>query len=431
MGPDALHGDVDISPNERYDVIVVGGGAAGVAAARGAADAGARTLLVERTSVLGGAAVLRGVATYCGLYTNDSTPRRTVRGVATLVTDELRRLNGIGPVTVMQPGPGTPVGAVVAVDTAAVERALDVVTDHPALDVLLLTSLVGVEAGDKQIHAIRTIDAVGGRGSYEGAAFVDATGDAVLAATLGPTAIAPSSGPLQTATMAVRLAGLDAEKLDHSQLQVEARRARAAGVKLSGDSGSAVSLPSGDTMTLWIDRDLDPLDPGAMARATRSARAEAWTWLELLHRVPGGEQARIVMVGPQLGIRQSRRAAVRAPLRDAALIEGTVLEDAVALCSWPSEDHRGAGNGSSWTRVGGEGAFGIGLDSLRSSNATNLLVAGRVLSGDRAIAAAVRVMGTAFGTGHAAGVGAALGTDPASVRSELLRQNAQLVVPTN
>ena len=179
------------------------------------------------------------------------------------------------------------------------------VTDHRTLDVLLLASLVGIETGDNQIHAITTIGATGGRGIYEAAAFVDATGDAVLAAELGPTAIAPAPGPLQTATMAVRFAGLDAQTLDHDQLRVEAQRARAAGLTLSGDSGSAVSLPSGDTMTLWVDRDLDPLDPAAISHATRSARAEAWTWLELLHRVAGGEQARIVMAGPQLGMRQS------------------------------------------------------------------------------------------------------------------------------
>jgi phytoene dehydrogenase-like protein len=53
----------------RYDVIVVGGGTAGVAAAVGAARAGGRVLVLERSSVLGGAATLRNVLGYCGLYT--------------------------------------------------------------------------------------------------------------------------------------------------------------------------------------------------------------------------------------------------------------------------------------------------------------------------------------------------------------------------
>jgi thioredoxin reductase len=55
-----------------YDVIVAGGGAAGVGAAVGAARAGAHTLLIERGSFLGGAATLRSVTTYCGLYLSGS-----------------------------------------------------------------------------------------------------------------------------------------------------------------------------------------------------------------------------------------------------------------------------------------------------------------------------------------------------------------------
>ena len=68
--------------NNHYDVIVAGGGSGGVAAAVAAARAGARTLLIERGPCLGGAATLRNVVTYCGLYTRDDL-EQVVFGIAT------------------------------------------------------------------------------------------------------------------------------------------------------------------------------------------------------------------------------------------------------------------------------------------------------------------------------------------------------------
>ena len=77
-----------------YDVVVIGGGAAGIAAAIGAAKTGAKTMLIERSGCFGGQATNANVASYCGFFTHEKKPRQVVKGIGQEVLDGLADLGG-------------------------------------------------------------------------------------------------------------------------------------------------------------------------------------------------------------------------------------------------------------------------------------------------------------------------------------------------
>src|SRR5262245_53328955 len=162
-GPDASEPRAEIRRR------LVGGGSAGTAAAVAAARIGARTLLVEAAGFLGGAATLRNVLTYCGLYTLGPKPRSAVGGVAREV---VARLTAIGAVT----GPKRFRGVFVVFDPEAVKRVLDDVVTEAGVDVLLHALAIGAERDGDAIRSV-TVQDRNGPHAVEARAFVDATGD--------------------------------------------------------------------------------------------------------------------------------------------------------------------------------------------------------------------------------------------------------------
>lgn len=411
-----------------YDVIVAGGGSAGVAAAVAARRTGARTLLIERGPCLGGAATLRNVVTYCGLYTRDEL-EQVVFGIADEVISELKARGAVSE-------PRKFNAVTVVFDPESVKVVLDELCHDAGVDVRLHSLLIGAHTDGDHITAVEVADHEGVH-RFTADAFVDATGDADLAHHAAAQIRYGTDGWVQNGSLGVRFGGIDPHTDVTMRIVSDAvRAAKAAGIdNLIAESGLVARMPvSGDVIAYLVDEGYDARSAADTSRAETHARLQAQSYLKAIRTIPGAEHAYIVATGPELGTRESRHIITRHHLREDDILNPDTTENAVAIGAWPMEYHPGPGNPSTWKFIGDPGFYPIPLDCLRSINRSNLYAAGRTLDGDRQAGASLRVMGTAFATGHAAGIAAAQqaltgNTTTTTVREELQRQGARLPEP--
>ena len=419
-----------MTDTRRYDVVVVGGGAAGVAAALASAREGARTLLVERYGFLGGAATHSQVLTYCGFYVAGAEAARAVGGVGWELLLELGRL-GLDTAPVRSKSGNW----LVMLDVEAAKFAFDnLVVAAPGLELRFHTRLVSAQTEAGRITSVRLADHAGLH-DVEAVVFVDASGEASLSAFAG-AALSQPGGPgatVQPATLPVHFGGVPSNvAIDRDALAAVAAsyNADAEHPLHRHDGGVLVRLPISDGIWwMGIDLDTDGLHGGDLARAESAARRQAWAFLPFLRRMPGFEKAFIMATGPQLGIRETRRphSVGDVTAEDGRL--GRRREDGVGRACWPMEVHEAPGR-VTFVPIGGEGFFDIPYVAIQAREIHNLRFAGRVMGADRHAYGSTRVMGTAFVSGQAAGISAARqvgqGKVPtaADVRARLIAQDA-------
>jgi hypothetical protein len=384
--------------------------------------------MIERYPFLGGAATASSVLSYCGFF--DQRHELVVAGVGGDLLERLRARGAYQEITFKWSG-----NTVVMIDPEYTKLTLDQMVGDAGVSSALHSQLVGATTDGDRVTELSVMTA-GIRRTLIGSAFVDASGDGNLAYLAGASVTSPDPRARQSATLSMRIGGVKPDAIitsDAMRVAVAAHNAKSER-QLARDHGPAARLPlTGDLTMQIVDQDVDALDAHDLTRAESAARVLAWDYLNAFREgIPGWEDAYLVATGPQIGVRETRHMVGRYVVTgDDVLSARRRPEDGIARCGWPVEEHQGVGS-TRYTPIEGRAFYDIPLDALHSVDRSNLWAAGRLVSSDARAYCSLRVMGTSFATGQAAGVAAALqarngsGSSAAEVRQELLRQGAMI-----
>lgn len=414
--------------NYKYDVVVAGGGTAGVAAAAGAAKAGAKTLLIERNPYLGGEATHSGVGAFCGFYSCGENPVKVVSGIGDCVLEELKLLGAEADDIISATGNRN-----INFQPEYLKCALDNLLGKAGVDFFLHTVIVGAEKQGNVLTAVHCTDDEG-MFTVEASCFVDTTGDANLTHLSGArTMWGGEDNSVQAATMPFRMSGVDTS-CDMSPAAVEKAilQAKKDGIPhLTKEKGFILKKEGSDIVTILLPSVIPSgLSAEEITRMETETRRQVLYYVQALKKyMHGMEMAELAVIGPSLGFRETRRMVGRDTVTADDVLTRRKRDDGVARGGWKPEIHKDVNKMGTYLEVTEGSYFDIPLGALQSADIENLYGAGRIISSDEAAFAAIRVMGTCFATGHAAGVGAAYQAlhgagDIEPIRQELMRQGA-------
>ncbi len=395
------------------DVMVIGGGMAGTAAAIAAARGGARTVLIESASALGGMGTCGLVPALAPYNYNDPHGPPWIRGLAWEFVERLDRadaLLGLGPNQWWK-----------LFDKEKAKLVLDRMALEAGVRVRFFTTFFEAQVRSRRVESILTASKAGPE-RWKAKIVIDATGDADLCAAAG-AAVEVAETPMPP-TYCFTVGNIDRARLGDPKRVNEAlvRGKREGRLRNPEDHRGEKDIFGPDVMVFNYNHvyDVDCLDPDDLTRATIEGRETAYELLDYLKdTVPGFERARIVNLASLLGVRETRRIVGDFRLTGRAYFESHRHEDDVCVydyaidlhASRPTAEEREEYYELYYNRRTRPGeVYGIPFRSLRPADLDNVLAAGRCISCDRQMLASLRVMPTCLATGEAAGAAAAIAT---------------------
>lgn len=400
-----------------FDIVVLGGGPAGIAAATAAAQSGRSTLLIEHYGFLGGMGTAAGVTNFCGLHANvHGEIRQVVHGIADQLLERIRHLGGLNEPHLLFGGKI----AAQAYDNAALKVAADQMLGASGAKLLFHTHAVGaLMRTATQIDAI-LIETKSGRCAVRAEIFIDCSGDGDLAAHAGaPYEKGIDGDSMMYPSTMFRVNGVDPQRagdawnhFDRWMEQAE-RNGRVFARKTPIIRPQKNPMEWRANVTQLANPDGTPVD---------GTNAEQLSWAEIEGRrqivdffqflrtsVPGFEQAYILEIAPQVGIRETRRVLGSYQLSGTDVLDCVSFSDTIGVNGWMIETHVAGDVSFKWQNIPHcRGYNHLPYRMLVAQQIDNLLMAGRCASMTHMGQSAARVSGACFVMGQAAGTAAAL-----------------------
>jgi Dehydrogenases (flavoproteins) len=412
------------------DVVVVGGGPAGIHAALAAGRMGARTVLIERYGFIGGMSTAALVFPWMTFHT--TAGKQVIAGTGQEMVDRLMELDA-------SPGHVRDTCGFVHTITPyhpEVYKVLAVDMLREAGVRMLFHSFVDtVETDGDRITSV-TLTSKSGRIEVRGSMFVDTSGDADLAYSAGAPCLKGRDGDnlTQPMTMKFRMRGVDLDKvkqyiLEHpeefyyktpidelpdlylSAVQGFYKHWKEAELPIKRDQVLFFSGPEEDEVLVNMTRiqGLDGTNVEDLTLAEELGRKQVLMVADFMKKsLPGFEKASISQVGAQIGIRESRRIDGEYVLGMDDVVQGRRFEDVIARSGYPIDVHAPSDNSVLVSWIEGDGAYDIPYRSLLPKEIRNLLVGGRCISTSHEALGTTRLSPSCMATGQAAGTAAAM-----------------------
>lgn len=403
---------------DKFDVVVAGGGAAGVSAATNLSRKGHRVLLIERYGFCGGGAVAGMSGTICGLYlSSDRNSNRAEQVVFGFADEFRRRLIARGGLT--EPQRYGKTWTVTHDPHMWRENADDFLADA-GVNILFHSRIVGVLRDGDAVRGV-IVDTKSGLAMVEAKLVVDASGDADVVHRAGWATTKGQNGVIQNPTMIFRVGNVDVDRYLDFWGEDTISPSHVIEALIDAENSGEYELPR---KKIWIfptsrpnelminatrilgrdGRDLDVTNPVDHTEAELVARHQVREYARFLKdKVPGCEDSYVVDTGVEVGIRQTRSIVGVNRLTNADVIGRRKMPDGVVRCPWPIELHAGQKPKVEWLL---DDYYEIPYGALVPETGESIIVAGRCLSAEHEALASARVTAQCFGYGHAAAVAA-------------------------